>query len=350
MSCRALSAILGALALFGATVACALSGEGRVALLPIQDRAGDTEAAATTLWVLHDVLSQQGDLVDPARIRDTARRLRMRNPETADPEDLRQVGQELGADWIVSTTIHEAVRGEVPRLTISSRIIESETARLYWTGFAGGSGLDNRGLLEIGVVYELEELAEIVTRRLFEDLYLDPSTTTAQLEAFEGTESHLGRVAIVPFAGLARSQATVSAEAVTEAVRSTAHRRAVNLLPANQVSQILREGLVTWGEIDAESRETLHRSLGADTILTGTVEAYEVGGGAEPRPRVMIAVRLVDARSGKILWADGLERDGWYRQRLFRRGRIYSGGTLTKKVTDSLLQRVLTETTSRKTG
>jgi len=319
-----------------------------MAILPIQDRAGDTLAMEMAFRVLQDELSQRGDIVDPKTIRDIVRRIRMRSPDAADPESLRELGNLLGAKWIVSTTIHEALRGEVPRISISCRIISTESADPYWSGFAGGSGLDSRGLFELGVVFQLEELVEIVTKRLFEDLPLDPTTAKVVPERTDREAAHLGTVAIVPFAGLGSTRATVNAEAVTEATRTMARDLGFRLLSSNQATGVLRRELRTWGEVDAKSREILHRSFGVEAILTGAVEAYEAGAGFEPRPRVMIGMRLVEARTGRVLWADGLEREGWYRQRLFRRGRIYSGGQLSSRVTKQLLQLLLDTTTSKK--
>ena len=55
-------------------------------------------------------------------------------------------------------------------------------------------------------------------------------------------------------------------------------------------------------------------------------------------------MRLVDVRTGRVLWADGMEREGWDRQGLFRSGRIYSRGALTEVMTRKLIRRMLRET------
>jgi hypothetical protein len=155
---------------------------------------------------------------------------------------------------------------------------------------------------------------------------------------------------LVPLAGLAKYSATVSAEAVTEAVRATAFRYGMQLLSPNGVSRALRRGRAVWGEVDEPTRVALRESLGADKILTGVVEDYHPGSGSDPKPRVRVALRLVDARTGHLLWSKGIERDGADRPRLFKTGRIYSGGVLSRRVVESLLQQILLQAGRGDTG
>jgi hypothetical protein len=86
------------------------------------------------------------------------------------------------------------------------------------------------------------------------------------------------------------------------------------------------------------TRTALCSEVAADVFFTGVVENYEfVRFGPEPEPRVALSVRLLDGHSGRILWMGGEEREGWDRQRLFGRGRIYSAGRLAEEMMQSLV-------------
>ena len=97
-----------------------------------------------------------------------------------------------------------------------------------------------------------------------------------------------------------------------------------------------------WGGVTRQTGEALRTTCGADAIVTGSVEAYELGGQFdEPEPLVAIALRMIDPVTGRILWADAGEREGWDRQTLFRAGRVHSRGELTRRMTDLMAGRLV---------
>jgi len=312
-----------------------------IALFPVQDRAGDSAAAAAVDEALRSELGRLGRLVGPSETRDALRRLRIRNGDRVAPLLLRQLGAELAADWLVSATLHEADRSQVPGLTVSVRLYSTDTGELLWTGFRGESGLDRRKLLGLGTIAEIEDLARLVAPNLLRDL--PPAAGGAEGPGSrESRRSRLGTVAVVPFTGSTASQPTSSAEAVTEAVQARLFADGVRLVSPNRLHDILRrlQG-GQWGGVTAETRAALERTAAADTILTGAVEAYDLEGGeTEPEPAVAIALRLLDASTGRILWTGSAERRGWDHEGLFRRGRVHSRGALTVRVLEDLARRL----------
>ena len=56
------------------------------------------------------------------------------------------------------------------------------------------------------------------------------------------------------------------------------------------------------------------------------------------RPVVAVALRALEAGSGRIVWTGGLERDGWYRQRPFRRGRVRTRAGLLERLLRRLVE------------
>lgn len=336
-------AILAGQMILAAAAGPAAAGDPRaIAVFPAQNRTGDAAAAVVVDEALRAELAGRGRLVGPDETRDALRRLRIRNGDRAAPLLLRQLGAELGAAWLVSATVHDADRYLAPSLTLSVRVYSSSTGELLWAGFRGESGIDRRKPLGLGTIGALEELAPVVARDLLRDLPAAPDT--APSGGAERARSRLGKVAVVPFTGTTAWLPTRSAEAATEAARARFLADGVRLVSPNQLFDILRrlQG-GRWGGVTAETRAALEE-VGADTILTGTVEAYELGGSeAEPEPRVTVALRLIETTSGRILWTGCEEREGWDRQGLFRRGRVYSRGALAGKILDTLARRLAGE-------
>lgn len=330
-----------------ALMAGATAASGSVVLLyPVQDRTGDSRAAAALSAALYDQLYALGELVDAGRTRDSLRRLRLRNGDDATPTEIRRLREEIGADWLVATTLHDAERRQVPRVTISMRVYDARDGRLAWAGFRGSSGLDNRKLLGLGTITEVEPLLPVAVEPLVSDL----------LERLGGSGSpdeprrrirraDAGALAIVPFSGVTSRRALAVAETVTEAARAAALGAGLELAPRHCVDSVMREQRNrAWGGVDAELRRGLRNSCGATEVLTGAVERYDVGGGAlEPEPLVAIALRLLDAETGRIVWTGAAERRGWERQGLLRLGRVYSRGELTERILRTLTARLLEE-------
>ena len=135
---------------------------------------------------------------------------------------------------------------------------------------------------------------------------------------------------------------------MTEALRAIAYRHGLQLVSPNDVSGTLqRQAAIQWGGVPVPVREELQMRNGADAILTGAVEAFEINNSPDgPRPRISLSLRLVDARSGRLLWAGGLERDVADHPGFFGTRRIYSLGALTEQVVETLTRRLLQESSS----
>lgn len=340
-----MSAILFLIAtLFGTTGA----GAAVVMLYPVQDRTGDSRAAAVLENALRIELANLGDLVGATQARDSLRRLRLRNGDQATPADIRRLRDELSADWLVAATLHDAERLQVPRVTVSARVYDSRSGELIWAGFQGSSGLDRRKLLGFGVIEELEVLVPVVVGRLMSSLLErrgEPGSVAQQRRKVKAGGGGPGRLAIVPFSGVTSRRALASAETATEAARAAILEAGLELCPrycVDEVMRVLRTN--AWGGVDTEVRQALRDSCGAAVVLTGAVERYDVGGGElEPEPHVTVALRLLDAETGHIVWTDALERRGWGRQGLLRLGRIHSRGELTEKMLRTMTARLIEE-------
>lgn len=322
------------------------AGAGTIAMFPARNAAGDSAAVLVLAETLSFELGRYGDLLGPEGTRNALRRLRIRDGDQAAPPLLRLLGEELAADWFASATLHDAERRAVPRLAVSLRLYSAASGELVWSGFRGASGSDRRKLLGLGKITDLESLIPFVVRDLLaempprlESLGAEPTFDRA------AAPSGLGKVAIFPLTGSTGQRATLHAETVTEALRAQLFGSGVDLASPNLVSEIMRQQQRGVREgVAAATRTALHEMAGANKILTGEMETYDLGGSEfEPRPEVAVALRLLDAASGRILWTGALERTGWDGQGLFTLGRIYSRGALAERLMEILTERLFRE-------
>lgn len=314
---------------------------GRLAVAPVQDRAGDPELAAAVEAEVRGALAAGHELVDPTELRDALRRGRIRSVDHATADDLRAVAQETGADRVVSVTLHQALRAEPPRVSVSARVWDATSGAMDWAGFEARSGLDGRTVLGLGVVHDPVRVAARVGRELATGL----SAGVAPGNAHRDRPDSLGPVALVPLDAVTDHDATNAAETGTEIVRAVLHRNGVDVAPVGCVAGSLRrQTFYTWGSVTAPARRAVAARCGVRWVLTGTVEAFDVSVSAlEPDPRVGIALRLLDAETGRIVWTGALEREGHDSEVAFRLGRVRTRAGLGERLVKILIRRLLDE-------
>lgn len=150
--------------------------------------------------------------------------------------------------------------------------------------------------------------------------------------------SKVKKVAILPFSSL--SGKTAASETVTNIFITEIFNLGKFQVeePGNILEFMIREGMNTLGEIDVESLKMMSAHLGLDAVIVGTVEEYDEGRTRVPSvPVVSITARMIEPKSGKIIWSAKNRRSGGDYLIAFDFGRVRSVTILTKKVVDEML-------------
>lgn len=318
-----------------------------VALLPLQDRAGNPQASLEVQDAVAAELMLGGQtLVDQQKIREILRRARLRNPVQAPPSVLQRLASDLEADWLVSVTVHVAIDTETPRLTLSGRLYGSNEGELAGSAFRSVAGLDRRRLLGVGEIHSLSALTRWVAKDFIAALMSVESTEgPSDRPPIPKDQDTLSTIAMIPFSGQTGRSSTASAETVTEVVQMVALRRGLQLVSPNRVSETLRQARIrSWGGVEVEARELLRSRCGVTAILTGSVEQYKIGAGPfGPEAQVAISMRLVDAVSGTLIWSGALEHDTARHPGAFGLRRVNTVGSLALKLTERLIQDMMSD-------
>jgi hypothetical protein len=226
-------------------------------------------------------------------------------------------------------------------VALSLRVYEGQTGEVVGTLFHAESGLDRESLLGIGAVDGVEELIDRAAADVVESLVAGGRRRPQE----RGHLGDFGRIALVPITTtLPVNGVEVSLE-VSEALRAILETQGVALAQPACVRQALRgpEG-DTWGELSAGARERVRARCAAETIVTGAVERWELTGGSRgPIPVVAVALRLLDAESGRILRTASLEESGADRPGWFGAGRVHSKGELLHRLLGRLATQLLDE-------
>jgi TolB-like protein len=320
------------------------------AIISVRDRAADPATTARIATSLETLLLGTGPVIERNHVRATLRQLRIRQVDNASSESLTRLAEALKADWLLSVTVHESRSQPVPTITLSAMAVRGNLPQDSRSAFTSVTGIDGLHFLGLGEVWDIDRLADLALLDLLDQLDLTAEEALRPAESFSAGanwQAAIGRIAVLPLTSSRTIGASATADAATQALYSLLQKNEVDVVAPNRVAEVLRQQRTrTWGELSREVWTAIAEECQAKLILTGSVEAYDAGPGREPRPFVAVALRGVDAQSGRIVWTGALERDGWFRQTIFRGRRSHSRGELLTVLLSRLISDLADQETS----
>ncbi|MDD4052768.1 MAG: hypothetical protein PHR28_12835, partial [candidate division Zixibacteria bacterium] len=105
----------------------------------------------------------------------------------------------------------------------------------------------------------------------------------------------------------------------------------------------LRNNRVVAGEIDRDLLQQLRDSLGADLVITGTIDRFQPGtaGGERIDPEIALGARCLDAATGKIVATYETSRRGVDSETLFKTGAFRCLGKMAQAAAQSMLDKIM---------
>ena len=112
--------------------------------------------------------------------------------------------------------------------------------------------------------------------------------------------------------------------------------------PGNIRSFLVSERIIVRTGLDLDTIKLMGQRLGVDAVVLGQVEEYV--GAEEERsgvvPTVSVSSRMVDAKTGEILWMAQYRRTGDDYIKVLDFGKVRSVGALTKKVVGEMIETI----------
>ncbi len=111
--------------------------------------------------------------------------------------------------------------------------------------------------------------------------------------------------------------------------------------PGNIMQFMIQERVTTVGELDLEKLQVLANRFKVDSVIVGTVEEFDEGKTMEtPVPVVALSARMINPKSGTIVWSAQNKRKGDDYIVVFDFGRVRSITTLTKRAVDEMIKTI----------
>ncbi len=147
------------------------------------------------------------------------------------------------------------------------------------------------------------------------------------------------RLAVLPFEnGTERRGAALIVDDLMDVALFQAGR--FELVDSGEVRRALQAlGLAPYGAIDLDSLGKIGEALGADAVILGRVEEYNEGlrPGTSTSPSMALDARMLDVRTGRIVWMGYHAARGEDSQIVLEFGKIKSMVPLAMKVIAELI-------------
>ncbi len=110
--------------------------------------------------------------------------------------------------------------------------------------------------------------------------------------------------------------------------------------PGNVMQFMIHERIDTIGEMEVQMIRILGMRLNADAVIVGTVEEFDDGLRSGGVPTVSVTARMVDSRTGRVVWAGYKKRRGDEYTIIFGIGSVRSAPALVQKVAAELIDTI----------
>jgi hypothetical protein len=345
-----------------------MAGAGPVAVLPFVSRGTDPEAWPRLREALRLALSDHGvTLIPEEPVERELRRLRLRDMSILSHEELADLAVAVGARELLIGHVYR-VSEEMMAVTFSGRLIDPVARRIDALVFTAEEGHEMDGVLGSGLPVTLAGTLAAATLDFVDALLGDledpiggpkprllrrsPLAPTPAAFFSDGLEtSRISRILVLPFRS--RVPQPGAGQAAADLVSwGFVRSGSVSVVDAGDATRrLLEKGWRTGIPVSTGQILSLGLDPGVDAVLMGSVEKWVEG---DPRnlkpPEIALSARLLDARTGEILWAADHERRGDETRMVYEIGNVRLAEELLARASYEMIAPLLNrmEKTARK--
>ncbi|MFH1699206.1 MAG: hypothetical protein ABIE07_01350 [Candidatus Zixiibacteriota bacterium] len=310
----------------------------KIAILPLANYAETNEAKRVITEKFYGYCSQKDiNVVDSLDLRNTLRNNRIRIPGALSSLDIRAIEKELDVHLLLLGSIDKYRDDENPELGISLRLMRTDDQIIIWAKSIGAEGSGFGGLFDLGRIVSVDTLMDKLIDRLFEDFTIPQVSDGGAIS----DPPHSLKIAVVPFDNLSSSQ--YAGDIASVRVISELVRKEYRVIEPSLVESFFRQNQkMPRGGIDIKLAEKINNELGADLLLTGSVNFFQPGSGTTggPGPVIELSGRYLCSKTGYIIAAYDLTMSGSNSETLLGAKKNYSDGKLISAALSKLLDKL----------
>ncbi|PLY01275.1 MAG: hypothetical protein C0622_07555 [Desulfuromonas sp.] len=320
------------------------------ALLPIENLSASRAPLAELDMQLRNALKERGiRLLEPERLETFMREQRMRSRGGINLTQSRAL-RDLGVAGVFITALETWREGEVPRVSLIMRLVQSgDEPEILWIDGVGRTGDEAPGLLGLGLVKDVRQLTAGALERLLDSFVAARSGaepgTAAQKKRHQPKYRYRAadfdpaaeyRVAVIPFLNVDTREHAGRIVGL-HVVRQLQRYGNLKVLEPGLVREaLLSQRMIMQEGPSLEAAELLAAAdvLGADLVVSGRVFAYEGDAGES---KVDFSLQIFSGIEPQVIWTShsyGGGDDGVY---FFDRGRVPSAHELAGRLAEAAI-------------
>jgi hypothetical protein len=314
-------------------------------------------------------LAERGfELLGEEELAEFMRRHRMRYTAGLSREMAQVLAAETGAWAVLITTVDQYDERVPPKMALTSRLVSTEARpRILWMDSAVRVGDDAPGAFDLGLIPDLDLLAEIVISGLAAAVPHEPPVLGAEgrqavapsektrwrfrpqahyaAPDFPVVRDGAARIAVLPFSNDANRR--YAGRIVTDQLVRHLVEVGADVVEPGVVRQVMLEARQFYREgPSVPETDILRLHLQADVVVFGEVSRYEEKLGMRAA-QVEFLVRAIDTKSRQLIWASNSYAGGNKGVFFFGAGQIHAAQGLASEMARALVGTVLKERAKR---
>jgi hypothetical protein len=321
----------------------------RIAVYPLANLSGTRVPLKEIRQLLIEGLKEAGvDILREDELERYFTRHRIRYLRGLSAEETEWMKDETGTNAVLIMSVDQYSEIAFPKIALSARLVSTgQRPVILWADSTGLAGNDSPGILDIGMIYDPQELLNKAIRYLSKSLtdYLSGKEEEVKSAAWRasrrsetgeigqvmypeygehpgtfGPRSHYGApvaergrklsVVIVPFLNKAgRGQA--GDIVMLEFIRRLNETGKFSIIDPGVLRQVmLNKRIMMIDSISLADSEIVFTDLDADLLLTGTVSEYYDYEGSYGTPRVAFVVSVIERTGKRLVWTSYSQNTG----------------------------------------
>ncbi len=293
-------------------------------MLPLLNRTG----AAAPVSELQDALAARLEaralsVLERPTLDRFMHRNRMRYTGGISREMARALRAETGARAVLVTSLDLYQESNPPKAGMTSRLVSTgELQRVLWMDSAARTGDESPGLLDLGLITDVQGVTDLVLDRLADslsrhaaDVGIDrgdrgpksvrrryrPKVTYSSLDGGLG-EVVQSSVAVLPFAN--QSTTRHAGEIFTDQLVRHLAMAGAPVIEPGVVRQVMLEARQIQPKGPSIPQvDVLRAALDVDALIYGQVAHYQEAGGATQAPVLGFSLRAIDTENRQVFWS-----------------------------------------------
>ncbi|NOY64319.1 MAG: hypothetical protein GXO97_02815, partial [Nitrospirae bacterium] len=274
-----------------------------IVILPFENLSDTPYAVRKVMPFIREYIEGKGmKVLDEISTRAFMVKYRVRQRGGITRELAARLRQEYSVPYImVGSIVTFKDSSSVPKLGLLGRVVDSSNGNILWSNYSSATGIDSVGFLGLGRITDIDRLIPVVLERFFSSL---------SPEILKNKKDNKIRIAVLPFRNATniRGAGKVAAYLFIDELFRVPGIQPLEFGDVREeaISLNMRE----IGELSYKSIEELSKEMNIDMILLGTVEEFMPGSVGSLPPKVLIASKVIDTRSKRLLWLDDEELSG----------------------------------------